>query len=59
MQEVQSGERQEVAKNSDKNLWTLIAVMAPLEGALRARFGQKKICRLKSVEGHLNGKNEV
>ncbi|MER2025640.1 MAG: hypothetical protein ABS874_00145, partial [Lachnospiraceae bacterium] len=42
MQEVQRGKRQELAKNSDKNPRTLIAVIEPLEGALRAQFGQIK-----------------
>ena len=42
VQEVQRGKRQELAKNSNKNPRTLIAVIEPLEGVLRARAGQIK-----------------
>ena len=56
MQEIQRGKRQELAKNSDKNPRTLIAVIEPLERGLRAQFGQhKKTWSLIAVMAPLEG----
>ena len=56
MQEIQRGKRQELAKNSDKNPRTLIAVIEPLERGLRAQFGQhRKTWSLIAVMAPLEG----
>ena len=61
MQEVQRGKRQKLAKNSDKNPRTLIAVIEPLESVLRAQFGQIKnpqilIAVIEPLEGALRAR---